>query len=133
AFVAGGGGGAGFLSANDGTHGAELGKSDGTAAGTGMVADINPGANSASPLFHLLPDCSPTNVNGTIFFTADDGVQGVELWKSDGTAAGTVMVADINPGANGSNPNPLVPANGKLCFFLTDATDSEGIWLSDGE
>ena len=39
-----------------------------------------------------------TNVNGTLFFAADDGTNGKELWKSDGTAAGTVMVKDINPG-----------------------------------
>ncbi|NIP52547.1 MAG: hypothetical protein GWN61_15505, partial [candidate division Zixibacteria bacterium] len=38
------------------------------------------------------------NVNGTLFFAASDGIHGYELWKSDGTAAGTVMVKDINPG-----------------------------------
>ena len=42
---------------------------------------------------------SLTNVNGTLFFTANDGTNGTELWKSDGTAAGTVLVKDINPGS----------------------------------
>ena len=46
-----------------------------------------------------------TNVNGTLFFTANDGTHGYELWKSDGTAAGTVLVKDINPGRR------LVPAS----------------------
>ena len=43
----------------------------------------------------LLPVSNLTNVNGTLFFTANDGTHGIELWKSDGTAAGTMMVKDI--------------------------------------
>src|SRR5262249_27039093 len=114
-------GGPAFFTANDGTPGAEPWKSHATAAGTVMVADINPGANSACPLFHLLPDCNPTNVNGTIFFTADDGVQGAELWKSDGTAAGTVMVADINPGANSACHGPCRPTDVNCSIFFRAA------------
>src|SRR5262249_61137988 len=78
----------------------ELLKSDGTAAGTTLVKDIWPGSSSAfivsggSVLNAFL-----TNVNGTLFFLANDGVSGRELWKSDGTAAGTVLAKDINPGA----------------------------------
>ena len=41
---------------------------------------------------------SLTGVGGTLFFTADDGIHGRELWKSDGTRAGTVLVKDIHPG-----------------------------------
>ena len=44
-------------------------------------------------------------MNGTLFFAANDGMHGVELWKSDGTAAGTVLVKDINPGSGGSDPS----------------------------
>ena len=72
--------------------------SNGTAAGTVLVKDINPAANADSNPRFL------TNVSGTLFFTADDGVDGNELWRSNGTAAGTVLVADIIPGAGNSVP-----------------------------
>src|SRR5262249_39719521 len=55
------------------THGRELWRSDGTAAGTVLVKDINPGSGSSNPEGLTLS-------GGHLFFTADDGVHGVELW-----------------------------------------------------
>ena len=46
-------------------------------------------------------------MNGTLFFTANDGSGGTELWKSDGTAAGTVLVKDICPGSRLGRHTPL--------------------------
>ena len=39
-----------------------------------------------------------TNINGTLYFDGEsDAVTGDELWKSDGTTAGTTMIKDLNP------------------------------------
>jgi ELWxxDGT repeat protein len=65
-----------FFYAADGTHGPELWKSNGTESGTVLVKDSNPGLDGSfpgSPLDHL------RNVEGTLFFYADDGTHGEEL------------------------------------------------------
>jgi ELWxxDGT repeat protein len=75
-----------FLQANDGIHGFELWKSDGTEAGTTLVKDVLPGDSSSSSSPYEF-----TAVGGTVFFGAS-GASGQELWKTDGTDAGTVEV-----------------------------------------
>jgi ELWxxDGT repeat protein len=114
-----------YFAANDGVHGTELYRSDGTAAGTVLVKDINPGSGSSGP-----SDLTP--VGSTLYFDADDGVHGPELWKSDGTAAGTVLVKDINPGSGGSEPNSLANINGTLFFAADDGAHGNELWKSDG-
>jgi ELWxxDGT repeat protein len=106
-----------FFSTNDAQLGVEPWTSDGTAAGTHLLQDINPQTADA--------DSSPdefVNFAGRLAFVADDGVAGRELWISDGTSSGTKLLADINPGAASSNPNHLFTANGVLYFFATDAS-----------
>jgi large repetitive protein len=72
-----------------------------------------------------------------VFFSADDGQTGRELWKSDGTEAGTVLVKDIFPGADyygvhSSNPGNLTNANGILFFAADDGETDRELWKSNG-
>jgi ELWxxDGT repeat protein len=81
-----------------------------------------------------IPDSDPqelVNINGTIFFAATDGVNGVEIWKSNGTAAGTVLVKDIYP-AGSSSPQHLVNVNGVLFFIANNNINGYELWKSDG-
>lgn len=96
-----------------------------------QVKDINPGSANSS---------TPTNLfdfNGTLFFRATDGTNGVELWKSDGTEAGTVMVKDINTttsAASNSNAANFTSFNNQLYFTASNGTTANGseLWKTDG-
>jgi ELWxxDGT repeat protein/cysteine-rich repeat protein len=73
-----------------------------------------------------------TDVAGTLFFAASDRTSGRELWKTDGTAAGTVRVADIVPGAGDSAPEALTNVSGTLFFTATQPATGRELWKSDG-
>jgi ELWxxDGT repeat protein len=90
-----------FFTADDGSSGRELWKTDGTT--TSRVADIRPGVFQFSPGSSYPEDL--TAVGNTLFFTANDGSSGRELWKTDGTT--TSRVANIFPGEGNSNPRNL--------------------------
>lgn len=121
-----------YFSALDAAHGIELWKSNGTAAGTLLVKDIYPGSNgNGSPYNNSYPG-NLTNVNGTLYFSATDAAHGYEIWKSDGTAAGTVLLKDIYPGGNSSNADNLTIVNGTLYFTAADATHGTELYKSDG-
>lgn len=129
-----------YFVANDGVHGSELWKTDGTESGTVMVKDIWPGLNKSGIRIGLV---TALNANGTLYFAADDGVAGLELWKSDGSEAGTVLVKDINPGVytsgfNAGKPRIGGPGNFKMLnnglVFFTANTEAAGteLWKTDG-
>ncbi len=143
-----------YFSADDGEYGIELWKTDGTEKGTVMVRNIG----IEQDLFPLSP---PAPVSGdphslkvfkeSLFFVANDinylGYgRGIELWKTDGTEDGTVMVRNIGieqdlfplpPTPVNSNPHELTVFNDAL-FFAANDIDYQGygrgveLWKTDG-
>ncbi len=118
------------------------------------IPENNAMANHASSNsnFHLIKDINalaesnPTNnsdlitpgnrsyavLHQVMYFAADDGIHGNELWRSDGTAAGTFMVKDIEPGIASSSPYDITAVNGKIYFAATTASNGKEPWVSDG-
>jgi ELWxxDGT repeat protein/autotransporter-associated beta strand protein len=119
-----------FYYANDGTNGSEPWVSDGTAAGTQMLKDINPGSGGSSD--NIFEHQRFVNLNGTLFFNAYDPVNGEELWKSDGTTAGTVLVKDINSGTNNAFIDYITAAGNYVYFWANAGSGVFGLWRSDG-
>lgn len=109
--------------------------SDGTAAGTRLLLDVNPGEASSDP--ELLG-----SLGARLVFAADDGVHGREPWITDGTPEGTLLLADVQPGAPGSGPvldsgfprrtaSRRVVAE-RVVFFADDGVHGREPWATDG-
>lgn len=130
-----------FYGRNASNQGFEPWISDGTVAGTYQIADIAPGAQSSLP---SLPSGDiPENyrtlaavVGNRVFFAANNGTFGTELWITDGTAAGTRLVSNIYADSSGtpnsSFPRNLIDINGTLYFSATNPTNGREVWRSDG-
>ena len=91
-----------------------------------LVADVNPTFDGPGSEPDELVD-----VNGVVYFRASTLSTGNELWKSDGTADGTVLVRDIRVGSGDSFPNQLTNVNGTL-FFTANHAKAAQLWKSDG-
>ena len=120
---------------NDGVHGAEPWVTDGTAQGTRLLADLCPGAcGSADPVQPVLLPIAP----GALF-VANDGAHGQELWRTDGTAAGTLRLTDLaasthllvrNPGAPLPSQPEAALVGGTVYFGAADS-HTPALWASE--
>ncbi len=122
-----------FAASSDG--GRELWLSDGTVAGTLEVADINSSENEQG----IALGSNPTDLvdfAGTLMFAANGG-EGIELWRSDGSDEGTVLVLDIFPDLSAfgwpesSNPDGLIVFS-EFVFFAAKTAAGTELWKSDG-
>lgn len=95
-----------------------------TAQVPSLLKDINPTGNSN--VIHL------TCFGDVVYFNATDGVHGAELWRTDGTESGTVMVKDMNVGLGSGSPANFMEFNGMLHFTATDGVNGVQLWRTDG-
>lgn len=120
-----------LFGATDGQNGYELWKSDGTTNGTYMVKDITENGDSFERNFFSEKLAVLEN---EVFFTANDGMNGTDLWKTDGTEEGTQFVMHISDGRYSSEMHHLRSVNGNI-FFLVSSDNLNWqwqLWKSDG-
>lgn len=117
------------------TFESEIWKSDGTPAGTSLVKTMPQiASNTISNVWTSDRDAKKNfSVAGNIlFFAGYDATNGVELWKTDGTPAGTVIVKDINPGSSGSTPAAFCKLNNEIFFTCIESGSARKLWKTDG-
>ena len=130
AYFGAGAGGVVYFTAEVPATGRELYKTNGTPAGTTFVKDIRPGTGSAFDAPNPDPDAPQrrpqfTAVGNLTYFVATDRVDH-KLWRTDGTAAGTVLVSQAV-----SSPNHLT-AVGNTLYFVGYDTYGMQLWRTDG-
>ncbi len=111
----------------------ELFRSNGTAKGTSIVKDINPGneASSYSSIYTNYPVDRMVTTNGYLYFRADDGSHGSELWRSDGSSGGTVAEADIFTGSGAATPTWMTVMGNAIYFVAVEGADGDKLWKYD--
>ena len=113
------------FAATDAAHGLEPWVSDGTVAGTRLLADLQP--NGTSGLFDGF--CV---FGGHAWFSANVPGAGIELCRTDGTPGGTGLFADLAPGTAGARPNGFVATSNRLFFRAYVDGLETGLWSTDG-
>lgn len=89
-----------------------------------LVKDINSNGNGNPQRL--------INIGSRIFFVANNGTNGNELWVSDGTESGSMMVKDINVGSSNASIVKITPYNNKAFFKANSSTNGYELWMSDG-
>ena len=110
-------------------------KSDGTAAGTTLVYSFTPSAGFSNVgIFYSVPaHYKNYSVDGNIlYFSAFDATNGKELWKTDGTPAGTVMIKDIKAGTGTSQSSGFCKIPSTTLFIAQSVGLESKLWKTDG-
>ena len=113
-----------FTGSDATTHDAELWVTDGTAAGTKLIKNIASTGSSVPDNYFVF--------NNTLYFTANDGTHGRELWKSNGAVGNATLVADINAGIGNSIENDVAfYQNGNNVYFSATTGQDTGLYKLD--
>lgn len=127
------------FAAGDGVHGREPWRSDGTVNGTQLIADIFAGASSsldpvpAQENSEWADGFMSTKLDGRVYFPANDGVVGYELWVTDGTSQGTSLFADVWAGSSSSHPRFTGRLKDRLLFSaLGGLAQGRELYVTDG-
>ncbi|MCY1076005.1 HYR domain-containing protein [Archangium lansingense] len=97
------------------------------AASSSLLRDIRSGTDDTPGTIGPL-----TALGNTVYFASPSASTGSELWKSDGSPAGTVLVKEVMPGPEGSDPSPFGELNGSLFFTARGNTLGTELWKTDG-
>ena len=92
-----------------------------------LIKDINPKGNAFSDIYDNQTFVSNSKY---IFFAADNGTDGTEIFRTDGTAAGTMMLKDINLKGD-AYPKGFLIFKDELYFSASDGTN-EGLYKTNG-
>ncbi|MBN2546628.1 MAG: hypothetical protein JXB50_12580, partial [Spirochaetes bacterium] len=88
-----------------------------------MVSDINPEGSSVPSDFIIF--------NGLLYFNADNGTNGRELWHYDSVSDSAGFI-DIKTGTEGSNPSYPQEFNGKIYFNADGDSNGRELWSYNG-
>ncbi|MEZ5174408.1 MAG: T9SS type A sorting domain-containing protein [Bacteroidia bacterium] len=125
-----------FNAVND--SGRELWRSNGTLEGTVMITDLYPGENDGVFGTGTVGGSFYVCMDSVVYFAGADGINAAgefvyELFKSDGTAAGTELVSDHVPGTEGANPGEFFEFRTRIYFAATTpATGREPFYIEKG-
>ena len=136
-----------IFTASTDASGNELWSTDGTEEGTSMLKDINTDSEEGSDpyLWAVFRDFDYSNLdyqsmdffnrtanfNGYIFFSATDASNSSQLWKTNGTKDGTVLVKTLNPSDDGLDGSYIYTKSG-IVFAGDDGINGIEPWFSDG-
>ncbi len=114
----------------------EIWRTDGTAAGTSLVYTMPPSTSytNVSTFYSNSIVRKNYSISGNVmYFSGYTPVTtGSELWRTDGTAAGTYIVKDIKPGVGNSNPSSFCKIGNDVFFFAQQTGFERKLWKTDG-